>query len=329
MFFKTINLFRKILPIFSWLIVSPNSANAQNIVPNPNFSQYWGCPDNSGQIDSCKFWFTATQGTVDYYNICSDTTFNFYGHAPNNYLGYQVSPSSAYAGIVTYNDTYPFTSYKEYLEVPIPALEVGGIYKVTVNVSLADSVKYASDGMGVYFYINAKPDSSNFNCLTNTPQIDYTSYGIITDKVNWTTLTADFVADSSYTHLVIGNFKCDTFAHLSISPYYASGLDMFNTSYYYVDSVSVEKIGNVNTQTIRNNLELKLFPNPVNNQLFIDNVIERTKYKILSVTGVPLRQNELYKGMNTISMAQMPHGIYFLELTTEDGVRIVRQVIKD
>jgi hypothetical protein len=56
------------------------------------------------------------------------------------------------AGIFTYANG---GNSREYFGTDIPALTIGDIYQVTVSVSLADSVEYASDGLGVFFTLTA------------------------------------------------------------------------------------------------------------------------------------------------------------------------------
>src|SRR6185437_14325478 len=96
---------------------------------------------------------------------------------------------------------------KEYLFVNIPALALDTTYKVTIEVSLADSSRFATDGMGVLFTTYGSPDQYTDGTLNATPQIDYSNYGVITDTVHWVTLSSTFAADSPYTSMIIGGFK--------------------------------------------------------------------------------------------------------------------------
>ena len=279
-------------------------------------------------MDSCKYWQLATLGTSDYYNVCADTVplFSFMG-IPQNFVGYQESPTHSYAGIITYDYTAPL--YKEYIKTTIPPLEIGAIYKVTINVSLADSVKFASDGLGVYFYDEVHLDSANVYCLAVAPQIDYTSYGVIADKINWTTLTANFVADSSYTNLVIGNFKCGAPSNLTTSTYYAAEYWISDESYYYIDSVSVEKIYGAGLNIMNKNSQVRLYPNPAKEELNVAGLTEKTNYNLYSITGVSMQQGELFTSNNIISTKYLAAGIYVLQLTSMDGGRNSIKIIKE
>jgi hypothetical protein len=326
------------------LLLLPVFAKGQNIVPNPTFYTYWSCPPSQSQINLCKYWYNVTSVTPDYWNACNT---NPYTSCPSNFAGYQSAPDSAMTGVFTYA---PRANAREYFGTDIPALTIGETYQVTVKVSLADSVEYASDGLGVFFYVDAKPDTTLDTLIVVTPQIDYTSYGVISDKVNWTILTASFVADSAYTHLVIGNFKSDTNISLVHTPTYWSAYA--NASYYYFDSVSVEKViaikptdtitviispgtidsvtGTIDsiktTQTtiLEQDLE-ELYPNPVTDELVINT--SRRAYQSFTITN-SIRQVMMQKSITSSTTAvntkSLPKGVYMIVLKGEEGVSVQR-----
>jgi Secretion system C-terminal sorting domain len=305
--------------LFFLLLLLPAVIKAQNIVPNSNFTQYYFCPAGYGTIDSCKFWNRGNQGTTDYFNACGSGLYDI----PQNYLGYQASPGSAYAGFIAYSQS-PVV-YKEYIKTKIPALEIGATYKVTIVVSLADSVKFASDGLGVYFYILAKPDSSNFYCLNVTPQIDYTSYGIISDKINWTVLTKNFVADSNYNNLVIGNFRCGSLTNLSTSTYYSANYENANNAYYYLDSVSVEKIANAGLNIVNRNSSLSMYPNPAATSLNIASQDKITSVAITNLFGQTKYTLEYNTEKVQIDLADLPAGIYLIRINGSEVRKFVKE----
>ncbi len=214
------------------------TAFGQNIVGNPGFAIDTACPDDYGEIGKILNWYQPTLGTADGFSWCSNG-WPVTG-VPKNYFGYQNSFDSAYAGIYVYNDTMyssPGLEYREYIATTISALEVDSTYKVTIVVSLADSLMWACDGLGVYFTVNKYYDTTTSRTINATPQIDYSSYGVITDTTHWVTLTKTFVADSAYKCIVIGSFKNNHLIHLTKMR--DTGI---TCAYYYIDSVSVEKI---------------------------------------------------------------------------------------
>ncbi|MBC7554783.1 MAG: gliding motility-associated C-terminal domain-containing protein [Taibaiella sp.] len=76
--------------------------------------------------------------------------------------------------------------------------------------------------------------------LPFAPQVDYSSYGIITDKINWTTLTKTFVADSAYTHLVVGCFKPLGSIQVDTAENPGSALEReYQRAYYYISKIGI------------------------------------------------------------------------------------------
>ncbi len=85
-------------------------------INNPSFEDYWSCPQGfSGPsaywIDSCKYWYTPSYATPDYYNSCS--TFSTSGipivGVPLNQFGFQKAfDGYAYCGF------YAFSNYGDH-----------------------------------------------------------------------------------------------------------------------------------------------------------------------------------------------------------------------
>jgi len=74
---------------------------------------------------------------------------------------------------------------------------------------------------------------------------------------------------------------------------------------------------------------LKVWPNPVKDELNISGVVENSNYRLLSITGITIQQGILGQGENTLSVKNYASGIYILELTGADGVRNIVRVLKD
>jgi gliding motility-associated-like protein len=217
---------------------------AQNIVGNASFEEYATCPYyyNQGEPLNCIGWASATRGTVDYYNSCN--TFSIgrpvpYMGVPANDIGYQAAyDGNAYTGV--HMGALGERPYREYLIAHIPPLQVDSVYAVTIHVSLADSAMYAADGMGVWFTTYGSPAPDCDTILVQAAQIDYTSYGVITETSKWVTLTDTFTADSAYTHFMIGGFKSTAATHIIEVDSTQKLLHGF--AYYYIDKVEIIKV---------------------------------------------------------------------------------------
>lgn len=230
-----------------------------NHVPNWSFEDTIQCqrgPTISALVSgNCANWRSYTDGTPDFFHGCNPN------HVPGNYIGYQIPANgSAYIGVATYAT---FAETREYVSAKMSPLKTGEVYEVSMSVSLANNVTYASDGLGVWFY-DKGPDSVIFNTLSalpNTAQVTFTNYGVIKDTQNWVRISNTFYADSAYDNIVIGGFLLDN--QISI--------DTFNTknnarpySYYYIDSVVVKPLFPESSSNISITGDYKLYPNPNN-----------------------------------------------------------------
>jgi hypothetical protein len=302
------------LLIFLACFIAAPFLHGQNIVPNPGFAEYWHCPTTGeNEMDSCKYWSGLYKWYAgDYFNACAGTV-------PNHQYGYQYSYDNAQVGL-----HYEHHGAKNYICTSIPALEIGATYKVTLVVSLADSVREATKELGIVFYNNL-PDSIEYQAdvmWTHIPQIDYYSYGYITDKVNWTHLSSTFVADSGYTNLMIGGYLHDTSGTCFVDSFY------YGFCYYLLDSVSVEKIASAGVTQLGAD-QVRAYPNPVNDKLNISGTHgANTNIRIYNMLG-QLVQTEAWRyGQLNLDVSFLAAGMYYAVLDGGKGgttVKFVKQ----
>jgi type IX secretion system substrate protein len=304
---------------------------AQNIVLNYSFEAADSCPTyiNGGSYGftlGCVGWGQATAGHPDYFNAC-DTAAASIGRSypwvgvPNNYLGKQRAyDGKAYMGINTYGEI--LTHYKEYLLTTIPALQKDTTYKVSIEVSLSDSCEYATNGLGVLFTTYGSPDEYSKETLPVTPQIDYTSYGIISDTVNWITLSGSFVADSAYTYMIIGGFK--DAGEMKVEAVNDSPANVHKNAYYYVDAVVVAKLSTTGIINVNNINDVHIYPNP-----FIDYTILQFSNPVSADHALALlnAQGQIVQQMEHITTDRvridrnnLAAGCYYYRLKDENGV---------
>lgn len=298
---------------------------SQNLVHNPSFEDFSSCPASWGQINRCNGWYSNTTGTPDYFNSCHDTLPSSPHNVgmPDNGFGHQASAGRAYAGLITVSSTSP--DYREYLGSRIPPLIPGAAYKVTLVVSLADICDHATDAPSIFFY----KDMDTFLSLTNTnlpytPQIAYSSAGHITNKLIWTTVIDSFIADSAYTQLAIGNFKNNASTTFTTM----TGGGPTPSSYYYIDSISLERIPVfVSVDDTADRPHLTISPNPSNGAFCIALPGDtNTTIVITDVAGRVVKQLAA-SGIAQVTL-DAPPGIYFVITITNSGVMRERIVVK-
>lgn len=293
------------------------TVKAQNILTNSNFANYTTCPNNFSQVDSCVGWFQTTiMSTPDYFHICNGTAFL---GVPSNYFGYQTSTSNSYIGLYTIVfESMANPDYKEYLSTSFPPLTVGGTYKVSIVVSLADSSMYATKAPNVLFSVN-RPNSRMYLTIRDTPQIDYSSYGILNEKNNWVTLTKTFVADSAYKYLTIGNFSLSSVTDTQVCSYH-SVQDSF--SYYYIDSVAVERTAPSLVELGTTNQPM-LYPNPAKDvaTLYLNSPLDdQYEMSIYNIQGALVYQSgPIITHETELNLSSLSSGLYFYQIKNRIG----------
>jgi hypothetical protein len=215
--------------------------NAQNLVPNPDFETHSACPNgdlSAGTIVLAPPWNRPTDGTADYYHTCSFGAFGAWSGVPANIFGNQAPHSgNAYAGFYQYIGQQ---NVREYIQAPLLSpLVAGQSYKVSFYVSLADTSKWAIDGIGAHFSnapVGIYGTGANpwHFVLPLVPQVSNPTGNVISDKTNWTLVQGTFCASGGEGHIVIGNFKDDATTIVTNM----TGTE--NAAYYYIDDVSVE-----------------------------------------------------------------------------------------
>jgi len=219
---------KKFLIISLLIIIALNCKAQTNLVPNYSFDIYDTCPWGMTQIKYAVPWFQPFQiSTSDYYDTCSNYM---------NFMNCQhPRTGGGYAGISMLEGD----NWREYIEVKLnSSLIINKTYCVKFYVSLAGIgvLTRAIDAIGMFFSTDSllkyAPIADSMLILRN-PQIENPSGNIITDTINWVEISGNFVADSNYNFVTIGNFK-DKFHTHYIDIGNPDGL-----AYYLIDDVSV------------------------------------------------------------------------------------------
>ncbi|RYD57868.1 MAG: hypothetical protein EOP56_06225 [Sphingobacteriales bacterium] len=213
--------------LLGWAQPSPNH------IPNGNFEQYHTCPTGFAQVRGyCKNWRGYSAGTSDFFHACNGGT---YAGVPTNQVGTQAAADGlGYGGIITY---LSYLNYREYLSTDITPMVPGLRYDVSFSISLADLSDFATDGIGMFFYDEFYDTIGVLYPLDFiiTPQLSFNSYGVDTAKTTWLRMSASYIPDSAYDHIIIGNFNNNsntTIVNVGSSSGHA---------YYYIDSVVIKR----------------------------------------------------------------------------------------
>jgi hypothetical protein len=227
------------------LLTLPGYLQAQNLVPNGNFEYYTSCPGTLNSTYLCYPWQRYAQGSTDYFHMCSGFT------VPSNIAGYQypASGNGYMGGFSSYDNLTQLCIYSEYLTVQISPMIPGALYEASMSVSLANpSCRGAHNELGIWLFDDGPdtiigPGLYGTGPLNVKPQIDFASYGIITDTLNWTRLIKYFTPDSAYDHIVIGRFDSIAGGTRIPATCFSSGSSSY---YYYIDSVVIKAVTGIN-----------------------------------------------------------------------------------
>lgn len=286
------------------LTLLSTSLKAQiNLVPNWSFEDTVACPVN-GRLYNCKYWVNCGQ-TPDYNHSCAPQG-NAFG-VPFNTVGYQpAATGNAYCDLWTYSTTQLF---REFIGVSlIQPMVVGKNYFVSFKCSPASPYSgygLQSNKQGIKF------STVVFDSLQNVPINNFAHIytdNIVTDTVNWTTVSGSFIADSAYTFLSVGNFFDDANTDTLIP------FSNWAFAVYYIDDVEV-----IDSTTSVNETNFNYFIHywQAGNELIFTSASMKVKTVVLfdcSGRRLPSKVNINENGL-VMDIGEIATGIYIAVLT--------------
>ena len=287
----------------------------QNLISNYSFEDTVSCPDDVSQIGKSKNWYSCGP-TPDYYNACNKGVVG----VPNNFFGFQFAEfGNSYGGIYISSG---MDDIREVIGQNLSnQLTIGKKYYVGFKASLGDRSKIASNNLGVLFCTNSRESNSKLFKACNYAHIY--SNEIIENYEGWTVISGSFIADSSYSFVMISNFFADSITKYNLSK---SPLALLGGAYYYIDDVCVSEDSIFCYKTLKNEtnyeigLTINLFPNP-----FLDFINISSDAQIVNgefvMYDVNLRQLlfRSFDGDTNIDVRELPQGIYYYTINCKDG----------
>ncbi len=298
------------------------TSKAQNLVPNYSFEQYTQCPDNENEVSYSTGW-KSYYASPDYYNVCAT---NPWVSIPYN-IGSSYQPAAtgaAYCGFYAYWSPISGNGYinlREHIGRQLASpMQIGTKYYVSFKVSLAYngwSADCATNNIGMKFSsvpYDIYADSAGSSPLVNNFAHIYDTT-LISDTVNWTTISGSFVADSTYNYLIIANFFKDANTDTVLLNFPSQ---TYCFAYYYVDDiyVSTQPLSNI----IENDFEnaVSIYPNPFSNSTTLkfndDFHFNSCKVTLYDILGKEIKNYEMKSNELNIERDGLPEGIYFLKI---------------
>jgi hypothetical protein len=312
-----------ILLFFLFGIISQYSIGQLNLVPNSSFEDTNQCPD--GEYINYATGWSSYGLSPELYHPCANNQWN----APHSYIGYQNAATGvAFAGLIAYQRAG--ISNKEFIGGQLSqSLIIGQKYFVSFKASLPkknpsvtnqnDCAVYACNKLGILFTTVA------FSSTTPPPTNNFSHFysdSIITDTLNWITVSGSFIADSAYDHLILGVFF-DT-NNVDTIRLFQPDCDFF--AYYFIDDICVSTDSMTCYQYIgidESKLDpsrFNIFPNPSVDYFTINDLLNES-YSIIiyNTIGQELyRENNLNEFNNKIDIQRFEKGLLFIQVKTKN-----------
>ena len=227
---KTINI------ILFLLLANANIFAQINLVPNGDFEIYSALPTQVGESYLATGWNNVNgdysygiYSSPDYINVLGSSFIISSFGAITPYSG------NGQMGLITY--AIPNPSWREYISNQFSKKMIPGHY-YTVSFYLSNGTggntfqyEYGANNFGICFSTNPLHQATH-EVIPVTPQIEIDT--VIYFYNSWHHFSFNFIADSSYKYITIGNFKDD--ANTMVSNY---GSIYSIAAYYFIDKIEV------------------------------------------------------------------------------------------
>ena len=235
---------KKISIILIMLITSLIATAQENLVPNSTFQNLEKKVKEEGQIELALPWISPTLAKADLYS--TSTKNSLLGVPENAYGAEKPMEGENYAGFLAYSDKNK--EPRSYLQVKLTQqLEAGKTYCVTINVSLADLSKFATNYIGMTLTNNAI-SANNTDILKVENQIVSKKLLPHEQQFYWTPICGTFKAKGGEEFLTIGNFTPDEkLTKIKVKRPRGFIQPQLPDSYYFVDNISVVETTTPNT----------------------------------------------------------------------------------
>lgn len=315
--------------LFSLISVSLNAQ--YNMLVNPSFEIIDTCPPFvAGALNNASPWTRPLYpSSPDVMNAC-DTFSGFLG-VPQNVEGYELARTGVgYAFIVTYTHgpNQLYWNYRECLQTPLTDSLIAGVeYCIRFYVSAADSMRYVSNNIGVYF----SPVEVHDTCvpifiqciLQYVPQFENPPTNNLNSRNGWTLVSGSYIATGGEKYIIIGNFR-DSAATVATFTGWSSNLGYYSLAAYYIDDVLITPCDSLTGyfESERSKQNIKIIPAITDNKIDITSenefIKEVTIYTMEGKTVYRKKQNSKVKEI-AIDVSLYYKGIYITSVVTAKG----------
>lgn len=296
------------------LVLGIQSLTAQNLVPNGSFENYGDCVTSAGQITNTLNWFPHTPNcTPDHYHACA-----FPGPL----------------GVPTMDDTiypydgdgmariYLYSSFgREFISTRLlDPLQAGHEYIFSIQIRLFSNDLIMCGSIGAHLSQDSLTGFlSTCEEIPLSPQMDRDSSLIMDQEGIWYNWTDTMMAAGGEEWITIGNFRDNPSTPMTGTP--------FGTALYLVDDISLVEIVTVGVEDPQ--IEFSISPNPAKEvvRFQIEGNHEAASLSLLNSIGQEVINHQLSTSTFELDVRDLPKGIYFARLSSEQGERVEKLVI--
>jgi hypothetical protein len=262
---------------------------------------------------------------------------------PENDLGGGAARTGeAYISIATVYNNHamaPLFSESQFLGTTLTEpLVMGKRYRATFFLMLTDSARFAGKNVGAHFSIGRPVDVSwganieAAHLLTLIPQVRYEEEDFLEDKRSWMSISGSFTANGGEDYITIGNF--DGYANSDTLNLHDGGvypsIGYWEGAYYVIDDVSVIDVDSLVGIGETQPATIGIYPNPAQEYLIVETEQRHSgTVRLLDMAGrqvaVPIYSQNTEKWH--VDIANIPPGIYLLEVHNKDGRKAVQKVV--
>ncbi len=319
-----------------FLCVYTVNIQAQIIKDTTNFEDlglaqdaYWNGSDESGGFVSGDFYFQNAYNSDwgswsrwAYSSMSDDTTagyLNLYsaitasGYDPENTMGSTYGLCNVPMDFMT-SETIPVSLIMEEDE----AREIAGFY-VTNSTYAALSMQYGDD-FAKKFGGESGDDPDWFKL-----SIWGFSGGLETDTIDF--FLGDYRFEDNDMDYIVQDWEwvdLSSLAEVDSLKFDLSSSDMgdygMNTpAYFCVDNIITQKDVSGSDELVRNNIKIKVWPNPSNGVVSIEMQANEAVLEVLDMRGRLVYKNENYIAKQPLDLTDLPAGMYLIRGQSKDG----------
>ncbi len=313
---------------FTALLLFADVVPAQNLVPNGSFEEFTECPDFFGQVERCTGWHNlGAAQSADYFNACADGGFP---DVPQSSVAWQeAKDGSGYMGAATF--LWQTDYYREFFGTQLTdVLQPGIPVHICFHVSAAGfspdywhSARWLSKGMGVRFYT----ENPGYWSYQNQPYENNSALylnQVLSDTAGWIIVSGDYIPDSAYNWIVVGNFFEDSLS----APLLADVGGGWEVAYALVDDLSVSNdltycgTTGINEPMDMHVLSVAFEPSGSLLRIVVPGEDDSYSVEIHDVMGrfVIHAQERSMNRQILVEMSDFPSGAYLVNLTGPQGV---------